>query len=172
MSTEIGDDVREAFSSRQLRDALGCFATGITVVTAHPEGYQPIGLTVNSFASVSLDPPLVLWSLDRNSENVTPFLQSDHFGVNILEAGQADISGRFATRGRHNMAPDEFETWKTGAPILVETLAQFDCKVFKKFEGGDHMIFLGEVVQIASGQGNPLLYAAGDYRQLAPSQGE
>lgn len=172
MGTEFTKEVGEAFSSRQFRDALGCFATGITVVTAHPAGYQPIGLTVNSFASVSLDPPMVLWSLDRNSENVTPYLQSDHFGVNILEASQTDLSDRFATRGRHNLGADEYETWTSGAPMLTETLAQLDCRVLKRFDGGDHVIFLGGVIQIASRPGNPLLYAAGDYRHLAPTERE
>ena len=166
MGSDFGKAVEEAFTSRQFRDALGCFATGITVVTAHPAGYKPIGLTVNSFASVSLDPALVLWSLDRNSENQAPYLQADHFGINILDETQQDISTRFATRGKHDFKPGEYEVWETGAPIIPQTLAQFDCRVKKRIDGGDHVIFLGEVVRIASRVGKPLIYSGGGYSRL------
>ena len=172
MGDHFGNEIGAGFSSRELRDALGCFATGITIVTAHMPGYKPIGLTVNSFASVSLEPPLVLWSLDRNSENVTPFLQADHFGVNVLEESQEHLSTRFATRGMHGFKDGEFQTWETGAPILPETLAQFDCRIVERFDGGDHVIFLGKVVRISSRPGNPLLYSRGGYRGLDNSQAD
>lgn len=155
-----------SFSDRALRDALGCFATGVIVVTAHPEGYNPIGLTVNSFASVSLEPPLVLWSLDRDSDTQGPFLVSDHFAINVLRADQQMISDRFSTRGNHDLHKGEFVTWETGAPILMETLAQFDCEVERRIDGGDHVIFLGRVLRIGAGDGEPLLFSQGQYRKL------
>ncbi len=154
------------FSARSFRDALGCFATGVVVVTTHPEGYKPIGLTVNSFASVSLDPPLVLWSLDRSADTHAPFFASDHFAINVLRADQEALSVRLSTRGRHGLHDDEYEVWETGAPILPDTLAQFDCEVQERIDGGDHVIFLGRVKRIASQEGEPLLFARGKYREF------
>lgn len=156
------------FTTRSFRDALGHFATGVVVVTTHPDGYNPIGLTVNSFASVSLEPPLVLWSLDRDSDTQGPFLASDHFAVNVLRADQKALSTRLSTRGHHDLHDDEYVTWVTGAPILTDTLAQFDCEVFERLDGGDHLIFLGRVLRIAACKGEPLLYSQGEYRDLKP----
>lgn len=166
LDANINLDNAVGFTPRVLRDALGRFATGVAVVTTHPEGYNPMGLTVNSFASVSLDPPLVLWSLDRDSDTQGPFLASDHFAVNILRADQQDLSTRLATRGRHNLHDGEYVTWETGAPILTNTLAQFDCEVQDRLDGGDHLIFLGRVKRIASNEGAPLLFSQGAYGEL------
>lgn len=160
----LGDSME--FTPRALRDALGRFATGVVVVTTHPAGYNPIGLTVNSFASVSLDPPLVLWSLDRDSDTQGPFLASDHFAINILRADQKALSTRLSTRGNHNLHESEYVTWETGAPILLETLAQFDCEIQDRLDGGDHLIFLGRVRRIASNEGAPLLFSQGKYGAL------
>lgn len=166
MDANINIEEGSGFTARSFRDALGCFATGVVVVTTHPEGYTPIGLTVNSFASVSLDPPLVLWSLDRASEMQGPFLASDHFAVNVLRADQQPLSVRLSTRGSHVLQADEYVTWETGAPILTDTLAQFDCQVQERIDGGDHIIFLGRVKRIASSDGEPLLFSRGQYREL------
>lgn len=166
MDANINLEDSEDFSVRSFRDALGCFATGVVVVTTHPAGYKPIGLTVNSFASVSLEPPLVLWSLDRDSDTQGPFLASDHFAVNVLRADQEALSTRLSTRADHDLHDDEYVTWETGAPILTNTLAQFDCEVVDKLDGGDHVIFLGRVLRIASGEGEPLVFSRGQYRDL------
>lgn len=155
-----------AFTTGEFRKALGSFATGVVIVTTHPAGYNPIGLTVNSFASVSLDPPLVLWSIDKNSEVQGPFLEADTFAINVLRDSQEDLSKRFSTKGRHDLQDDEYTTWRTGAPILPETLAQFDCDVFQSIDAGDHIIILGKVLKIAHRDGAPLLFADGSYRHL------
>lgn len=166
MGSGMTDEALETFTSRDLRDALGCFATGVTVVTISPKGGQAVGLTVNSFSSVSLEPPLVLWSVDRGSENFEAYETVDHFAVNVLDETQEALSTRFATRGALDLEEGEYKTWVTGAPILPQTLAQFDCRVKERFSGGDHVILLGEVVKIASRPGRPLLFASGAYRQL------
>lgn len=159
------------FTTRSFRDALGCFATGVVVVTTHPKGLKPIGLTVNSFASVSLEPPLVLWSLDRESDTQGSFLASDRFAVNVLRADQEALSIRMSIQGEHDLRDDEYETWEyetweTGAPILTDTLAQFDCEVIQTIDGGDHVIFLGRVLRFVTGRGEPLLFSCGEYRNI------
>lgn len=154
------------FSPRDFRQALGSFATGVVVVTTHPAGYNPIGLTVNSFASVSLDPPLILWSIDKNSETQGPFLAADTFAVNVLKSDQEEKSTRFSTRGQHDLQDGEFTVWKTGSPILPDTLTQFDCEIFQKIDAGDHIIFIGKVLKLAKTDGDPLLFAGGQYRHL------
>lgn len=166
MDANINLEDGVGITPRALRDALSRFATGVVVVTTHPAGYNPIGLTVNSFASVSLDPPLVLWSLGRDSDTGSPFLASDHFAVNILRADQESLSSRLSTRGNHNLHEGEYVTWETGAPILENTLAQFDCEIVDRLDGGDHVIFLGRVVRLASHAGEPLLFSQGKYGEL------
>lgn len=152
-----------AFTSDDFRKAMGRFATGICIVTAQPPGFGPIGLTVNSFASVSLEPALVLWCLGKASDTFDAFLKTDHFAVNILDATQEAYSRRFAARDDHKLEDGEFEVWETGAPILTETMAQFDCVVHDRLDGGDHIIFLGEVKRLAEHDRPPLVYSGGQY---------
>jgi flavin reductase (DIM6/NTAB) family NADH-FMN oxidoreductase RutF len=166
LDASFGMSEEGVFTTHEFRQALGSFATGVVIVTTHPKGYNPMGLTVNSFASVSLDPPLVLWSIDKNSETQGPFLAADTFAVNVLRDSQEDLSTRFSTKGCHNLGNNEFITWKSGAPILPETLAQFDCDVFQRIDAGDHIIFLGKVRKIAYQDGAPLLFSGGSYRHL------
>ena len=151
----------------EFRLALGRFATGIAIVTTTDENGTPMGLTVNSFNSVSLDPPLVLWSLDKGSNQIDAFRNSGFYGVSILAHDQELASNLFAS-----MAEDRFEKilWsraKTGAPLIDGSLARIDCKTEQIIEGGDHIILLGRVVDIAVSEGEPLLYYGGGYRSLA-----
>ena len=138
--------------SREFRDALGCFATGVTVITANPEAQQPFGMTVNSFASVSLDPPLVLWSLQNNSEMFDVWERASTFGVNILRADQQDLSNLYARKGDHLLEADHFVAGITGVPVLPDSLVSMECEVEARYPGGDH--------------GEPLLFCAGGYREL------
>ena len=105
-----------SFTSREFRDALGAFATGVCVITVNPDDGEPFGLTVNSFASVSLDPPLILWSLQNDSEMYAAFEQSSRFGVNILRSQQQDLSDQYAKKGEHKLSADHFEFGVSGVP--------------------------------------------------------
>jgi flavin reductase (DIM6/NTAB) family NADH-FMN oxidoreductase RutF/pimeloyl-ACP methyl ester carboxylesterase len=153
---------------RILRDALGCFATGVTVVTTIDEQGEPIGLTANSFTSVSLDPPLILFSLARTSANLATFEKAGKFAVNVLHIGQQPVGGRFATRG---VARFEGVDWAVrgagGSPILAGSLASFDCRTHAVHDGGDHLIFIGQVDHAwFEPHRDPLLYFRGKFRRL------
>jgi flavin reductase (DIM6/NTAB) family NADH-FMN oxidoreductase RutF len=157
-----------SFSSRDFRDALGHFATGVCVRTANPEGGVPFGMTVNSFASVSLDPPLILWSLQNDSDMFSAFEQAEHFGVNVLRAEHRDLSGLYARKGDHALAAADFELGVTGVPVMPETLVSMECKLEARYPGGDHVILVGRVLELTQREaGPPLLFCAGAYRELA-----
>ena len=158
---------REAFDPAALRTALGRFATGVTIVTTRDGSGAPIGLTANSFNSVSLDPPLILWSLARKSINLAVFEASSHFAINILAADQRALSDRFA-----RPVADRFDSvdWREGAggvPVLDGSLASFECAAHRQIDGGDHIIFLGRVLRFraaaAEHDKEPLVYYAGRY---------
>lgn len=149
---------------------MGQFATGITIVTTDYQG-KKYGFTANSFTSVSLDPPLVLFCLNKDSEGCEEFKASECFAINMLSSEQAELSNRFANS---KLKPNErFEglntsTAQTGAPLLENTLGWFDCKLFQHYEAGDHIIFIGEVVDMHRSESEePILYFAGKYRFLA-----
>ena len=150
---------------KAFRQALGRFATGVAVVTTMDDHGQPHGLTINSFASVSLDPPLVLWSLDKRSQQLPVFSESGFYGINILSAQQKRISDLFASFMGERFDKLVWETGETGAPLFPDALACLDCKLEKVIEGGDHVILLGRVIGIESRDGDPLLYYGG-YRSL------
>ncbi len=160
-------DLDARFDARALRNALGRFATGIAVVMARDEEGL-IGVTVNSFSSVSLDPPLVLFSMARTLHTLDRLEKAAAYSVNILLDTQQEISNRFA-----RYAPDQFASvfWEegvTGAPCLTPVHARFECLPYAHYDGGDHVIFVGRVVHLhAEGEGNPLLYYGGKYRLLA-----
>lgn len=152
---------------RTLRDALGCFATGVTVVTTLDEAGQPVGLTANSFSSVSLDPPLILFCLARSSTNVDRFRQAEHFAINVLHIGQQPTSGVFARSQADRFQDVAWETWDTGAPILSGALASFECKTEQIVEAGDHLVIIGRVRRARfEPRRDPLLYFRGKYRRL------
>ena len=152
---------------RTLRDALGCFATGVTVVTTLDEAGQPVGLTANSFSSVSLDPPLILFCLARSSTNVDRFRQAEHFAINVLHIGQQPTSGVFARSQADRFQDVAWETWDTGAPILSGALASFECGTEQIVEAGDHLVIIGRVRRARfEPRRDPLLYFRGKYRRL------
>ena len=148
-------------TARDFRTALGQFATGVTVVTCSHNG-APLGITANSFASVSLDPPLVLWSPARSSKRFQAFEQATHFAIHIVEEAQIDLCGHFVRSGT------DFETldWHTnaaGVPLIDGCLARFECQRHAIHDGGDHAIIVGRVTSAAIGAGDPLLFAKGAY---------
>lgn len=153
---------------RLLRDALGCFATGITVVTSWDEEGQPIGLTANSFTSLSLEPPLILFALANRSGSMDALLKAGRFAVNVLQIGQQPISGRFASRDAPRFDGIDWSVMaEGGSPILHGSLASFDCTTHAVHEGGDHTIFVGEVHHAwFEPHRDPLLYFRGRYRRL------
>jgi len=155
----------------EFRKALGCFATGITVVTSRQRDKRPLGLTVNSFNSVSLTPPLVLFSLDRSNEKAADFEASGFFAVNVLSERQQNVSVRFSTDPDNRWSNFEWSEMETGAPIIKGCLANLDCRTYAVHDGGDHLIFLGEVIAMhAAPDGGPLMYYRGKY--VVPSQAD
>ncbi|HET8882097.1 MAG TPA: flavin reductase [Solimonas sp.] len=152
-----------AFDRREFRDALGCFATGVTVVTTRAASGEPIGLTVNSFSSVSLQPPLVLWSLARDAQSLPAFQQAPHWAVHVLAARQEDLSARFAARGTDKFAGLAFDDGIGGQPLLRGCAARFQCRAAFQYDGGDHVIFVGEVVALDRSDAPPLVFHRGRY---------
>ena len=153
------------FDPRDFRTALGAFATGVTVVTiAGPDG-SPIGLTCNSFNSVSLSPPLVLWSLSLRSPNLSNFLQVPHFAVNILAADQVAVARRFAQPIANKFDGVPYRPGLGGAPLLEGTAAHFECRNETRYYSGDHVIFIGHVLQYAWRECVPLLFCQGRYTE-------
>jgi len=153
---------------RDFRDTVGCFATGITIITTVDADGSPVGLTANSFTSLSLDPPMVLFCLDYNVASFDAFKAGEHFAVNILSTGQQELSNRFAKSGPEKWHGVAFDTWDTGSPILPGSLASMECKISSINKGGDHVIVIGEVVRMERAQGDvrPLLYFRGGYANL------
>jgi flavin reductase (DIM6/NTAB) family NADH-FMN oxidoreductase RutF len=153
---------------REFRNALGRFATGVTVITTRSSSGKAEGLTANSFSSVSLDPPLVLWGLRDGAPSMTTFVESGFFAINVLSAQQQHHSRHFSTA-----AADKFSgvTWSSGyggCPLLEDCVAQFECRTEKIVSAGDHQLFIGRVVRASYRQGEPLLFHAGAYHAVAP----
>lgn len=169
-STQNHDEHRfipDASNTRSFRTALGNFPTGITVVTAQtPDG--PIGMTVNSFSSVSLDPPLILWSPAKTSSRHDIFAGATHFAIHVLSAEQCELSDRF-TRGGRGFEDVDWETNPEGVPIIHGTLSRFECERASVYDGGDHSILLGRVLRAAHRDGEPLCFARGSMGRFALS---
>ena len=149
---------------RAFRDAMGCFATAVTVVsTTTPEG-QAVGVTVNSFNSVSLDPPLILFCLGRDATSFDQFLAAGRFAINILRQDQVDISNGFASDGLNFFQTLECNVSSMGNPLVSNALAMFDCETEAVHDGGDHVILIGRVNELQHDpHGHPLLYYRGRY---------
>ena len=148
-------------NARLLRDAFGRFATGVTVVTTRGRK-GPIGMTANSFSSVSMEPPLLLWCLGRDSDRFDSFVSAERYAIHVLEAGQQALSSGFA---RNSAFFDEI-AWHEGAdgvPALDACLARFDCALHDAHEAGDHVIVVGRILSVEIAAGQPLLFALGDY---------
>ncbi len=150
-----------ALDRRALRGALGCFATGVTVMTTQRADGTPVGLTVNSFASVSLDPPLVLWSLASQSPSLGAFKAASHFCVNVLAAEQEALCLRFATPGADKFATIGWAAGEGGAPVIEGCVATFECSSAFNNWGGDHVIFVGRVERFATRDVPALLFHRG-----------
>jgi len=153
---------------RSLRDAFGQFATGVTVVTTCDESGKPIGLTANSFASVSLEPPLVSWCVDKSSTRYSEFRHADYFTISVLTADQEELSDLFAMRSWDDTVFDDTEWFAglNGVPQLPNVSARFHCRTEHRYQGGDHMIVVGAVLEYESHAQKPLLFFQGEYQQL------
>ncbi|WP_119155843.1 flavin reductase [Caldimonas tepidiphila] len=151
------------FDPRDFRQALGMFATGVTIVTARMDDGTPVGVTANSFNSVSLEPPLVLWSLARNARSLAAFRGAGQWNVHILSREQEALSNRFARAGEDKFSGLELEAAVTSAPLLSGCSARFQCRTQFEYEGGDHVIFVGEVLDYDRSERTPLLYVTGGY---------
>ena len=148
---------------------MGNFLTGVCVIAAEPAGEAPFGMTVNSFSSVSLDPPLILWSLKNDSDCFDLFEKTQQFSVNVLTAEQACISTKYATKGNHALIPEHYCLGVSGVPVIKNTLASFECQMWERYAGGDHVIIVGEVKSFGQGtndNGRPLIFHAGKYTAL------
>ncbi|MBR9970526.1 flavin reductase family protein [Magnetospirillum sulfuroxidans] len=150
---------------RTFRKALGCFATGVTVVTSiNPDDNTPAGVTVSAFSSVSLEPPLVLFCLGNKTSSLNAFKQSGRFVINVLAENQRDLSIRFASRSDDKWAGVSMEVGLGGVPVLSGCIANLECSIVNTVESGDHVIFIGEVEGIHYQEGGaPLLYFRGAY---------
>ena len=151
-----------------LRAAFGQFATGVTVVTTRAADGRRVGLTVNSFTSVSLDPPLVLWCLARSTASFAAFLTAPRFAINVLSIRQRAIAQRFASREVDRFAGVETSVGLGGMPLLQGGIAHFVCRRADQHAAGDHVVFVGEVEHFERFDGDPLVFHAGAYRVAAP----
>jgi len=165
-------DETTGIDPQALRQALGCFATGVTVVTTNTADGRPIGVTMNSFASVSLDPPLILFSLARTSDQYDAFMSAQNFAVNVLAEDQQELSNKQAMQDDKTLAESTYDIGLTGAPLLHGAIAMFDCTVETRHDGGDHVIFLCRVLQAkCTGDAPPLLFHRSRYAKLAAPAG-
>jgi len=152
-------------TQKELRNALGQFGTGVTIITAH-DNHIPVGITVNSFASVSLDPALILWSVANKSSNKDLFCNAPFFAVHVLAEDQADLALKFA-KDSSAFAQDQWHFDNNHLPILHHAIARFECSIHATFDGGDHTIIVGKVNQFTHNQGKPLMFAGGQFGKFA-----
>ena len=148
---------------KEFRAALGSFTTGVTVITTRAADGTAVGLTANSFNSVSLDPPMVLWSLAKKSNSLPVFVACQHWAVHVLAADQEELSNRFARSGEDKFAGLDLDHSREGVPLLEGCAARFHCKTSFQYEGGDHIIFVGEVAAFDRSDRPPLVFHAGRY---------
>lgn len=148
-------------SAEAFRSAMGHFLTGVTIVTTRCGAGNPYGLTVSSFNSVSLDPPLILWSLDLGNDRATLFRDSAGFTVNVLPAGCEEMIRTFAAPDAERFAKTAWHWGPTGQPVLADAIASFECRLWAEYPGGDHAIFVGEVMNIATRDGEAAAYFKG-----------
>ena len=155
---------------RDFRTALGTYATGVTIITAVAADGKPYGLTCNSFASVSLNPPLVLWSLGMFSQGLSVFQNASHFAINVLGASQQALATKFAKPSEGKFAGVEWTRGLGNAPLLADSVANFQCRAANRYYGGDHVIFLGAVEAYSYNRYEPLLFACGGYGRFLPAE--
>lgn len=156
------------FDPRVFRRALGNFATGVTIITARSPSGEQVGVTANSFNSVSLDPPLILWSLDKRSASHGVFTAASHFSVHILAADQIELSNHFARAQEDKFAGIGYQAGLGGAPLFADCAARFQCERHLEVDGGDHWILIGKVVAFDDFGRSPLVYHQGAYSMVLP----
>lgn len=160
-----------SFTQRQLRDAFGEFATGVTVITAvRPDG-EPVGITANSFSSVSLEPPLLLWCLSNNSSGAVAFGPGAAFAVHVLSHEQREMAVHFARRTAEKFEVDQHWRANPHPPHIEGALCRFDCRVHAVHPGGDHLIVIGEVLALKRSPGRPLAFYAGHFGTYSMDRG-
>jgi flavin reductase (DIM6/NTAB) family NADH-FMN oxidoreductase RutF len=161
-------DVRGPFiDPRALRDALGCFTTGVTVVTASGRNGRPVGVTVNSFNSLSLDPPLILWSLSCHSATYSTFVEAGQFAVHVLSEGQEHLCRQFARSGIDRFTGIELNDGLGGVPVVPDVAALFECRSLYRYWGGDHVIFIGRVDRCRQWpERRPLVFHQGQMKRI------
>ncbi len=160
-------EYRTGSDPRTLRDALGCFATGVTVVTCFDQEERPFGITANSFTSVSLEPPLLLVCVHKLAASAAALTAASHFAVNVLQTGQQPASIRFSTRDEDRFGNSDWSPGEYGAPVLGNSLSVFECERYAVHDGGDHHLLVGQVLKASFDPSlDPLLYFRGRYRRL------
>lgn len=157
-----------AFDGKNYRNALGSFATGVTIVTTRDSAGRDIGMTANSFNSVSLDPPMVLWSLAKSSASLPAFMENAAFAVHVLASDQQPLSDKFARRGEDKFGGVPVERGLNDVPLLQGCSARFQCRTAFRYEGGDHVILVGEVLDFNHYPREPLLFHGGKYAKVLP----
>lgn len=156
-----------SIDGREMRNALGRFATGVCVISTVDKEGKAVGMTANSFASVSLDPPLVLWSLQNTSEIYDTYATAKQYAISVLAAEQVDLSNQYARKGDHVLAPGHYRIGRNGAPVIRNALVTFECQLEATHEGGDHLIIVGRVSNLLTRPtGKPLLFCSGAYCEL------
>jgi len=163
MSTE-----KSNFNPAALRQAFGSFATGVTVITALDASGKPTGITVNSFTSVSLEPPLVLWCIGLGTPSFASFRDCSHYAIHVLSADQEDISNRFANPSADKFAGLDYSRGTGGVPLLPGCVATFECSNAAQYPGGDHLILVGKVEHYQASLDAPLLFFASNYAHIQP----
>ena len=152
--------------TRALRNTLGQFATGVCILTTDDDAHGAIGMTVNSFSAVSLDPALVLWSIQNTSDCFSAFTTCDRYGISVLAQSQEALSNRYARSLDHKVDPGDCVVDNFGVPLIKGALATFSCRLTALHQGGDHHIIVGEVAAFANAEGDPLVFFAGGYKRL------
>jgi flavin reductase (DIM6/NTAB) family NADH-FMN oxidoreductase RutF len=152
--------------AKALRQCLGKFATGVTVVTCSDAHGNPYGITANSFSSVSLEPPLLLWNIAKVSSSLDAYLNAEHFAINVLSEEQQALASNFARSDHTRFGNIEYLLSDAGAPLLPDTIATFECRTYQVHDCGDHYVVIGEVTAFRSGDGRPLLFYGGNYRSI------
>ena len=170
-ANELASD-NSPIDPRDFRNALGTYGTGVTVVTAMTADGKPYGVTCNSFTSVSLNPPLVLWSLGMFSQGLPVFQNASHFAVNVLDASQQALALQFAKSSGEKFNGVEWKPGLGNAPIIAGTVAQFQCRAVNRYYGGDHIIFLGAVEAYSYNGQEPLLFARGGFGKFVGDDGK
>lgn len=158
--------VQPQIDTALFRKTLGSFPTGVVAATTLGDDNKPVGLTINSFSSVSLDPPLILWSIALNAPSLSAFRKRSSFIINILSEDQKALCKQLATPSDNKFKDVAWRPGYDNAPIIDNALAVIECSVYRRYEGGDHEIILGEVVNLELSDRNPLVYHRGQFTEL------